>query len=99
LAADLVEALLALAVPDWVDFLLLFLCFFTVEALLGVCAFGVAGALGAGVDCANMAAAVSSEVKIKRFIVSFLLKCGVLPATHEPIMLPIPRRGDHPRVG
>ena len=59
LAADLVAALFALAVPDLVDFLL-FLAFFVVEALLCVCAFGVAGALGAGVDCAITAAAVSA---------------------------------------
>ena len=59
-AADLVEPFLALAVPDLVDFLLFLLVFFELEALLVVCALGVAGALGAGVDCAITAAAVSA---------------------------------------
>ncbi len=83
---------MALAVPDLVDFLLfLVLLFFdALELLLGVellvvelCAFGAAGVVGAGVDCARTAAAVNSEVKIKRFIVSFSLSAGCfLPPTN-----------------
>jgi hypothetical protein len=66
-------------VPDLVDFLLFVLLFLELEDLLGVFellvvelwAFGAAGVVGAGVDCARTAAAVNIAVKIKRFMVSF----------------------------
>jgi hypothetical protein len=86
---------------------LVFLCFFTavVGAVLPVLAEefwagGVwAGALPAGACEANIAAAVISEVRIKRFILS-LSPIGVLSLiTHESIMRSTPRMRDHPRTG
>jgi hypothetical protein len=50
---------------------------FLVEVVLVVELCGAAGVLGAGVLCANIAAAVNMVVKIMRFI--FVSPCGVFP--------------------